>query len=345
MNPPAPVQRDETLLTQAITDIQGSIHANDNKSSAGLVVQGLLAAAVVTLVTQLGGVYGAGSDAAQIAIRFCLAGALATALVSILFFISAIFPYNPELIADRLRRRQGNPYKEVYFPDVEKLREAAKSDDAFDKFVSSLEEDVRTLRDDPDAATREYVGELLKVADIRAHEATQAERGFKFLRAELLLVTAYLMLAGFIAGEIPGFISASNHAPGLHWNLMTDGARRSVSSGTRISVHTDNPIEVRLVTATEGAQLAGVRLVRRTTLRCIRHGRVRNILAGPPSFQRVNSPEGDPALASEFRPRPRHCPPGLRYAGFAERFSAAADDVAGREITGWLLLLGPNRLG
>ncbi len=42
------------LLTTALGDIKGSIHANDQKVSAALVVNGLLLTSVVTVVTHTG---------------------------------------------------------------------------------------------------------------------------------------------------------------------------------------------------------------------------------------------------------------------------------------------------
>jgi hypothetical protein len=41
----------EQLLTTALGDVKGSIHANDQKVSAALVVNGLLLTSVVTVVT------------------------------------------------------------------------------------------------------------------------------------------------------------------------------------------------------------------------------------------------------------------------------------------------------
>lgn len=341
----ASASRDEFLLTQAIADIQGSIHANDNKSSAGLVAQGLLAAAVVTVVTNLGGVYGDGTEGAKLAIKFLLGLSLLAALGSILFFVRAVFPYSPQTITGRLRERAGTPYKEIFFPDVEKLHEAAASTETFDAFATGLEDDVRALRDDPDAAMREYVAELLKVADIRANEAKQAEIGFWFLGVEVILVTAYLAVAGCIAGQVSGFAAPKDKPPTLRWSLAGDGVRRSVSSGTRLAVRNGGEIEVRLIAATDRAQLTQVRLVRRTTLRCVRHGRVRNVLAGPPAVQKASSPGKGLTLAVEVRMRHRRCPPPMRYAGFSERFSAAVEDADQRHTAGWLLLHGPSGPG
>jgi hypothetical protein len=340
MNASAQSQRDETLLIQAIADIQGSIHANDNKSSAGLVVQGLLVAAVVTVVTHLGEVYGDGSEWAQVAIKALLFLSLVTALASILAFVRAISPYNPQTIAKRLDERPGVPPRQVFFPDVEKLQEAAKSPGAFDEYAIALEGEVRALRDDPDEAMRVYLAELLKVADIRANEARRAEIGFRFLGIEVALVAAYLAVAGCIAGQILGFAATAGERPTLRWELTGAGLPHRVSSGTRLAVHRGAGVTVRLAASAEG-ELSQVRLVRRTALRCVRHGRVRNVVAGPPSLQRVNSPGEGIALTVALRAPRRRCPAGLRYAGFSERFTATAEVAGGRRASGRLLLHGP----
>src|SRR4051794_7709162 len=83
-------QERRELLLHAIDDIQGSIHANDTKSSAGLVVHGLLATGVVALLSRLGGIYGRGTDSAQFVIRGALAVALVLFVLSVLSLLYAV---------------------------------------------------------------------------------------------------------------------------------------------------------------------------------------------------------------------------------------------------------------
>ena len=93
------------LVRHALNDLQGSIHANDSKSSAGLVVHGLLATAVLTLVSRLGPVYGDATDVARAAVVLCLLAALLTAVASILCLLAAVKPYPPSKVVKRLRGR------------------------------------------------------------------------------------------------------------------------------------------------------------------------------------------------------------------------------------------------
>ncbi|HWC47950.1 MAG TPA: hypothetical protein VG448_03625 [Solirubrobacterales bacterium] len=329
-------------MTQAIADIQGSIHANDSKSAAGLVVQGLLTTAVVTVVTHLGTVYGDGSPGARTAIKILLAAVVVTALVSILYLVRAIYPYNPRLISRRLKEREAHPYREIFFPDIKEIREAAQDADAFEGFTSSFEANVKALRDNPDEVTREYVAELLKVADIRAHEADQAKVGFVFLGLEVFLVAAYLVVAGCIAGQILGFdAAASSGPPSLHWTVKDGGVKRVVGKRARLVVRPEKSLTVRVAVGAHQVNVTRVRLTRRTTLRCVRHGRVRNVLAGPPSVQKIRSPGKNAGLGARIHVQHRHCPFEFRYAGFAELFLAEADTVGGDRAAGRLILQGP----
>lgn len=84
------------LLRHAIADIQGSIHANDSKSAAGLVVQGLLATAVVTLSSHFGSLYGDATESARILIKVALIATLVLGGLSIMCLILAVVPYKPK---------------------------------------------------------------------------------------------------------------------------------------------------------------------------------------------------------------------------------------------------------
>lgn len=331
---------EHALLAQAISDIQGSIHANDSKSSAGLVVQGLLATAVVAVVGHLGSVYEQATGTAQAFIKVLLAGLLVTALLSIVSLIRAVRPYEPTGLADRLGARDG--YDQVLFPNVKDFEEAldkgsgGSSAGEFERLVAGFEANAKTLGD-PDVATREYVAELLKVADIRAYEAKHAKRGFTFLGIEAGLVILYLALVGCVAGHLFSFTAVAA-GPTLQWSLTQQGELRTIESGSRVALAPSSGATVRLL-ATDRGGLARVRLARRTTFRCVGRNGVRNVIAGPPSFQRVRLSDAPTyALDATVRARARRCPLGLRYAGFSERFYAVAESGAGTRAGGWLLL-------
>jgi hypothetical protein len=225
---PSPIRTERRqILSQAIGDIQGSIHANDSKSAAGLVVQGLLATAVVTLATRLGPVYADANGTAQWLIRWTLIGALVLAVASIACLVMAVIPYEPKETSKRMKDR----YSRAFFPDIEKLKDTARFGDAevsklrgwlrrtganwgyalsqeprakgaseFEQLKKILENEVA----DHDALEAEYIAELVEVADIRKHEARWARRGFWLLLAEVVMVVGYLGTVGAVAGHMLG---------------------------------------------------------------------------------------------------------------------------------------------
>jgi hypothetical protein len=338
MSPAAhqPDRPEHILLAQAIADIQGSIHANDSKSAAGLVVQGLLATAVVTVVSRLGAVYQHGTPAAQEIIKLSLAGSLLTAVVSVFFLLDAVRPYTPGRLAKRLRKRYG--YKEVFFPNIREFKRDARrsSDEEFNQLVSGVEADAKALGE-PDAMDREYVAELLKVAGIRAHEASRAQAGFLLLGLEVLFVAAYLATVGCIAGHWFGAAAVSSK-PSLAWDLVQGGQRLRIASGSSLTLSSSADAQVSL-RAGDDAGLRRIQLVSRTALRCVRRGVRRNILASEPTTQDVRlSHLKSFMLAAKVDTRARRCPRRLRYAGVVVRFSAVAQSDTKTLTSGWLVL-------
>ena len=186
-------QRKLELVGQAIGDIQGSIHANDSKSAAGLVVHGLLATGVLSLVGNLGSVYHDASDFGRLCIQLSLACALALAVTSIVFFCLAIRPYEPKHVNERNLTRR---YKGLFFPDVPALTRAYHQNRTSE--LEQLRDRLDTLADYKNVET-EYLGELAAVAEIRFTEAKWAKRGFNLLAFEIGAVAVFLVVVGISA--------------------------------------------------------------------------------------------------------------------------------------------------
>jgi hypothetical protein len=184
-------QRKLELVGQAIGDIQGSIHANDNKSAAGLVVHGLLATGVLSLVGNLGPVYEdeMGGEAQGLVVGL-LALALGCAVLSIVCFCLAIRPYEPTQVNER---NEDSDYQGLFFPDIETL-----TSDAHSKVTTELEllRAANATVSDEQRIETEYLGELAAVATIRFREAKWAKRGFNLLAFEIVAVAAFLLVVG-----------------------------------------------------------------------------------------------------------------------------------------------------
>jgi hypothetical protein len=239
-------------VRHAIDDIQGSIHANDSKSAAGLVVHALLATAVVTLATRAGSSYREGTSAAQIVVKVGLASTLAIAVASIVCLVIAIRPYEPKRLAGWLEGR----YEGIFFPDFRALRKAAKT-----KGEHPLDELRRKFRalSNPAVLDDEYLAELLKVADIRATEADWAKRGFTLLAVEVIFVAIYLGAMGAIAGNMLD-ARASKAATSLAWTIAQDGRHSTAPGVANIRLHRVGVVDVGLIVASP----SGVRHLRLT---------------------------------------------------------------------------------
>jgi hypothetical protein len=179
------------LLKAAILDIQGSIHANDSKCAAALVVHGLLFAGTVTVVSRLGDVWRNASGDTKTAAAWSLGVAAAMLLLSIAALLWALFPYSPSKrfrtpILDR------HQLPGVFFPNLKGLKKRAS--DRLTPYV----EDLRWI----DSSARlelELAYELLKVQEIRTHDARYARMGFVLLMVEILAAVTFLVAMGLEA--------------------------------------------------------------------------------------------------------------------------------------------------
>lgn len=184
-------QRKFELVGQAIGDIQGSIHANDSKSAAGLVVHGLLATGVLALVGNLGSVYDDAGRGGRALIVALLTLALGFAVASVYCLVRAVRPYIPEDVNERNRERG---YRGLFFPNIEAMTETA-SKEGGEREIDQLHTLWREV-EQPEQVELEYLGELAAVADIRAYEANWAKLGFNLLIWEIGAVAAFLVVVG-----------------------------------------------------------------------------------------------------------------------------------------------------
>jgi hypothetical protein len=209
------------LLRHAIADVQGSIHANDSKSSAGLVVQGLLATAVVTLSAQLGSVYDEATTGAQTLIKIALIATLVLGGLSIACLILAVVPHQPRrsLVKGNFAKRRS-----VYFPDVKSMEKEKTSNE-----ISQLKERFKNLSTEDDVDD-EYLAELLILADIRFSEARWAKWGFRFLGLEVIFVLLFLGTTGAVTGKMLGAAVADRTEAAIRWEVVQGNHRQSFSA-------------------------------------------------------------------------------------------------------------------
>jgi hypothetical protein len=308
------------LVRQAITDIQGSIEANDEKSAAGLVAQALLATAMVTLVVNLGSTYQDGTDFCQWLINIALGGALLCGVISISCLIVAVSPFEPTL----------NRRNDLYFPDFQRLSREAREHGT--RTFDGLKSKFLSL-DSPRAIDDEYLWELLKVAEIRYYEARWGKWGFRFLLAEVAFTVLYLATIGAVAGNVLGATAAPPPAS-LRWEVVQKDHRQALSTidGFVLSYP---KVQVQLrVEDPAGEHYA--KLTRVTTYRCGRRGH-RHVLK--PVIQNARLSGAEHALLVTTAALPGlHCPRGTRPRRATWRFRAEVQSESGNLTVGLLRL-------
>lgn len=247
------------LQLASIADIQGSIHANDQKSSAGLVVHGLLFAGVLTVAANIGGVIDDASIVARAAGVAALLIALGAFVVSIIEIAKAAAPYQPRGVAAEISPE----YKHVFFPLPDELSSASGNQHA------ALLEQLKQVKDEEQVA-RVYAAEQVKLADIRQVQARRAERGFLWLRVELYAVTAFLALVVLVAIATPVLAKdAPADRLSLLWTVHHDG-RRQLEGGGQLAVHQTRRALKVTVTARGRDEIRVVSLSGSATMRCLR---------------------------------------------------------------------------
>ncbi len=338
MSAPEPPNR--TLVSQAITDIQGSIHANDEKSAAGLIVHGLLATAVVTLASQLGSIYEGASVAAQVVIKLTLGGMLLAAVLSITCLIKAIRPYEPKSIATRLAHAS----RGVFFPDIRKLTKVATSTGPDE--LAQLRPGYEAIAT-PNTLDDEYLTQLLKVADIRANEADWAKRGFLLLGVEIALVAVYLTTVGCIAGNMLGAgvaqAGTTQHTTTLDWVLTQASRRQSISGSGKLALSADGQAHVRLE-AHNASGLEAVQLATTATFRCVgARGSQRSAVSRAPTQRTLPSSASGVALETILALARRPCAEvGGEPTTIVIRLAGSARSDSGELRTATLTLARPG---
>lgn len=179
------------LLRDAIADIQGSIRANDTKSSAALIVHGLLFAGTLALTREVVPVFETAEAWQRWTIAIVLAIALASFLCSVGALLLAVSPYHPT----KLRHRIASGHQQAFFPLLYDLRKKSTAEGTNELVV------YKALIKRLDAADVEadYAAELLKLAAVRRHEADWARRGYRTLMLELVAVATYLTFTAAVA--------------------------------------------------------------------------------------------------------------------------------------------------
>jgi hypothetical protein len=333
MPPSDPPHR--VLLARAIEDIQGSIHANDSKSAAGLVVHGLLATAVVTLAVHLDPIYRSATLAGHDLIKWALILTLPVAVASIFCLIAAVYPRGPGKIEKRLKNRHPG----VFFPDVKTLKSSRANE--FDELRPKLTELANAA--DGDALDDEYLAELLKVAHIRFKEARWAKLGFVLLGVEVLCVAVFLATVGSVAGDVLGAAASKTNSDklggmSLHWDIEQGRRRYSLTGAGNLTLPGKGGAQVRLLAkAPDG--LRSVRLVIRTFYRCAVHGVARTRSAGQATEEDVRLFAAERAvLVTNPNVRPHRCSDGGRFIETLLRFTAYMRSANGTLTSGSLVL-------
>jgi hypothetical protein len=168
-----------------VGDIKGSIHANDQKVSAALVVNGLLLTSVVTVVTRAGATYKkAHAWEHDLGIGMLIV-ALVTFLASVGWLLRAMKPYRPTELEKKIKDR----YPRVFFPTELDLQ----IETPFTTWRARVEElQPATIFD-------EMTAEILKLADILHTESKRASKGYFWLVIEGGFVTAFFVLVAAVA--------------------------------------------------------------------------------------------------------------------------------------------------
>lgn len=179
------------LLLAAIGDIQGSIHANDSKSAAVLIVHGLLFTGVMTVTSRLGPLFRHASVFVRVAISVELGFAVIFFLTSVLALLWAVVPHRPHrAFIDRNLNRDPNP-PDFFYPEPRSLRDPSKSE------TRVLLDQINRLTNPSAEAGLAY--EVVKVQNIQQQEAIFAKWGVWLLLPESLAVTMYLLTIGILA--------------------------------------------------------------------------------------------------------------------------------------------------
>lgn len=246
------------LQLASIADIQGSIQANDGKSSAALVVHGLLFAGLVSVVANLGDTYDSAALGAKIAGGCLLLGAALSFVISVLALTKAVRPHDPR----QTRNEIGDLHAQAFFPPAQpKKRERAHGGARF------WEQCRRLARLDSDRRLeQEYAAEQVKLAEIRAVQAHAAKRGFRWLRLEIAAAFAFLALVIAVSLDVPALAADREDQLRIEWHTAQAEPETVLRDGASASFDATRPFTLRLVA--RGGDIERVRLSGALAVRC-----------------------------------------------------------------------------
>ena len=208
-----------SLLFAALTDIGGSVSANDQKAAAALVVHALLFAGVTSLVGKFGPIYHySGAVLRDIGVGLIVL-ALVLFLGSLLALLLAVSPYRPLFVHQDV----AGEYKGVFFPSIDVFGRGAKTwtwrwfwprlktilapagarqppprpANQRSLLLEQMRESVSGMSaDDVDT---ELMVEVLKLKDILDWESGCARWGYRLLAVEVAVLTAFFVLITVVA--------------------------------------------------------------------------------------------------------------------------------------------------
>jgi hypothetical protein len=175
------------FLLAAISDIQGSVRANDSKAQAALVVHGLLFAGVVSAVTKVGPhLYEQSATGWRVAAWVTLGAAGVAFFISVMYLVTALVPRAAGARTEYAKDNQSWKPPEVFFPPI-------AGQHATDQPKQS------TLWDGVDGLSaagvvRDLTYELWKVQSVRHYYAMHAKEGFYWLRITVGATAAFLIV-------------------------------------------------------------------------------------------------------------------------------------------------------
>jgi hypothetical protein len=299
---PPNVRREFQLAS--IDDVQGTIHANDSKSSAALVVHGLLFAGVLAITASAVNLYDRAAVWARVIAVALLVVALVCFTVSVYCLLRSVNPFDPQREIDRLGGRVE--------PDIFFLR---------DQYVfGRAEGPLEFLRNRTANLTQEQIETLLaheslKLMRVRDEEARWARRGVSFLIGEVVAVALFLVLVGLVAAGA-GFARRSDPAtpPGLAVQVReASGVVESRSTYGTIALPPGARVaELRAVGS--GSRLGSVRLSETARYRCRGNRRAPVIVRSASETGTTDSAPGRLTLA--HAPAPIDCPSGARRVSY-----------------------------
>lgn len=307
------------LQLASIPDIQGSIQANDSKSSAALVVHGLLFAGLLSVLGNSGEVWDDARDWVRLAGILLLVAVAACFVRSVFRLIAAVEPSDPE----STRKAIGPRYTSAFFPPADPDKTPPAGRLGFDVQLWRLSR----LNTDDDFE-REYAAEQVKLADIRVIQAAAAKAGFRWLRIEIILAGVLLALIAAVAAGAPGVARGdSPRELELTWRVIDGGRETRLRGSGSTTARAGGLVRIRLVargTSIERASIAGTLAAGCTGSR------------RPPVLEPVAAEEEDAGDDTVLEYTATHtCPRGQRpyVAGFVRGHARARDATSSAQLT------------